>query len=62
MLLVLPQERDQSANDYINFLSMILNKGMFEGKKILSEASVAEMQKPQFTTLPVKYIPKETEA
>ena len=50
-----------SANDYINFLSMLLNKGMFEGKKILSEEAIAEMQKPQFTGLPIKYSPKETE-
>ena len=50
-----------SANDYINFLSMILNGGKFEGKQILSEASIAEMEKPQFTTLPVKYSPKETQ-
>ena len=50
-----------SANDYMNFLSMLLNKGLFEGKQILSEASIAEMQKPQFTTLPVKYVPKETQ-
>ena len=50
-----------SANDYMNFLSMLLNKGMFEGKQILSEASIAEMQKPQFTTLPVKFVPKETQ-
>lgn len=50
-----------TANDYINFLSMLLNKGMFEGKKILSEEAIAEMQKPQFTGLPLKYIPKETE-
>lgn len=49
-----------TANDYINFLSMLLNKGVFEGKQILSEASIAEMQKPQFAGLPVKYSPKET--
>jgi CubicO group peptidase (beta-lactamase class C family) len=50
-----------SANDYINFLSMLLNKGMFEGKQILSETAIAEMQKPQFAGLPMKYSPKETE-
>ena len=49
-----------TANDYINFLSMLLNKGLFEGKQILSEASIAEMQKPQFAGLPVRYIPEET--
>jgi CubicO group peptidase (beta-lactamase class C family) len=50
-----------TANDYMNFLSMILNKGMFEGKRILSEQSIAEMQKPQFTNLPIKFTPKVAE-
>lgn len=47
-----------TANDYINFLSMLLNKGVFGDKKILSEASVEELEKAQFATLPVKYAPK----
>ena len=50
-----------SANDYINFMTMILNKGTFEGKKILSEESVAEMLKVQVTDIPVKWIPKGIE-
>lgn len=50
-----------TANDYINFLSMILNKGVFEGKQILSAKAIEEMQKPQFTNLPVKYAPKAAE-
>jgi len=50
-----------TANDYMNFLSMILNKGMFEGKRILSEKAIEEMQKPQFTSLPVKFTPKVAE-
>ncbi|MBX2920969.1 MAG: beta-lactamase family protein [Chitinophagaceae bacterium] len=50
-----------SANDYINFLAMILNNGMFEGKQIISEKSVAEMCRAQFTELPVKFTPKGTE-
>jgi CubicO group peptidase (beta-lactamase class C family) len=48
-----------TANDYINFLAMILNKGTFEGKKVLSEKSVAELEIIQFPRLPVKYMPKE---
>jgi CubicO group peptidase (beta-lactamase class C family) len=48
-----------TANDYINFLAMILNKGTFEGKKVLSEKSVEEMETLQFVKLPVKYVPKE---
>jgi CubicO group peptidase (beta-lactamase class C family) len=46
-----------SANDYISFLSMILNKGMFEGKRILSEKAIAEMQKKQTGAAAVKYAP-----
>ena len=46
-----------TANDYINFLIMILNKGMFEGKRILSEKSIAEMQKVQTGTAVIKYQP-----
>jgi CubicO group peptidase (beta-lactamase class C family) len=49
-----------TATDMINFLTMILNKGMFENKRILSEASIAEMQKAQFTDKPVKYAPEST--
>ncbi len=48
-----------TANDYINFLGMLLNKGNFEGKKVLSEKSVAELETIQFPRLPVKYMPKE---
>lgn len=47
-----------TANDYMNFLLMLMNKGMFEGKRILSEESVAEMQKIQVVDLPVKFMPK----
>jgi CubicO group peptidase (beta-lactamase class C family) len=47
-----------TANDYINFLVMLLNKGTFEGKKVLSEKAVEEMQTAQFASLPVRYTPK----
>ena len=50
-----------NAEDYMNFLSMILNKGMFKGKRILSEASINEMQKEQITLDMVKYTPKVAE-
>jgi CubicO group peptidase (beta-lactamase class C family) len=33
-----------SANDYLNFLVMILNDGKFNGKQILSKASIIKMQ------------------
>lgn len=47
-----------TANDYMNFLSMILNKGMFNGKKILSEKAIADMQTTQTTAPMIKYAPK----
>ena len=50
-----------TANDYMNFLIMILNKGVFEGKRILSEEAIAEMQKNHFPGLPVKFTPKAAE-
>ncbi len=50
-----------TANDYINFLAMLLNKGDFMGKKVLSEKSVQELETIQFGQLPVKYVPKEAE-
>jgi len=46
-----------TANDYVNFLTMLLNKGMFEGKRILSEKAVQEMETAQFANLPVRYMP-----
>jgi len=50
-----------SALDYMNFLIMILNKGVFEGKRVLSEESIGEMQKNHFPGLPVKFTPKVAE-
>ena len=46
-----------SAVEYTNFLSMLLNKGMFNGKQILTEASIAEMTKLQTGTALNKYTP-----
>jgi len=46
-----------TAADYINFLSMLLNKGKFNGKQILSEASVAELMKIQTGTALNKFTP-----
>lgn len=50
-----------TANDYMNFLIMLLNKGEFQGKRVLSEKSVEEMETAQFSQLPVKYLPKQAE-
>ncbi|MEN8768214.1 MAG: serine hydrolase domain-containing protein [Candidatus Arcticimaribacter sp.] len=36
-----------STEDYLHFCQMILNKGSYKGKRILSEASVLEMTKNQ---------------
>lgn len=61
-LYINPSAGAQStANDYMNFLVMLLNNGMFEGKRIMSEKSIQEMEKAQFADLPVKYTPKGTE-
>ncbi len=46
-----------SAQDYMNFLSMILNKGMFNGKRILSEQAIQTMQQTQTTAAMIKYTP-----
>lgn len=46
-----------TASDYMNFLVMILNKGSFNGKRILSESSVAEMQKTVINQNMIKYTP-----
>ncbi len=50
-----------TANDYMNFLSMILNKGIYNGKRILSEQSIALMQTSQTTIPMIKYAPKVAE-
>jgi len=47
-----------TANDYINFLTMLMDKGMYEGKRVLSEKAVEEMEKAQFGGLPVRSVPK----
>ncbi|HVU56627.1 MAG TPA: serine hydrolase domain-containing protein [Puia sp.] len=38
-----------TPEDYLNFLTMILHKGLFNGARILSEKSVAEMQVDRIT-------------
>ncbi len=48
-----------TANDYINFLGMLLSKGVFEGKTVLTEKSITEMETVQFAAVSVKYLPKE---
>lgn len=50
-----------TALDYTNFMTMILDKGMFMGKRVLSEASIKEMQTVQTANVPKKYVPKVAE-
>lgn len=50
-----------SASDYMNFLSMILNKGMFNGKQVLSENAIIAMQTVRTTPSMIKYNPKTAE-
>jgi CubicO group peptidase (beta-lactamase class C family) len=48
--VVLPAGGASSTpEDYLHFLVMVLNKGMFDGQRILSERSVAEMQADRIT-------------
>jgi len=49
-----------TPEDYIHFLTMILNKGIFNGKRILSEKSIAMMQVNRITRdVSVAYTPAE---
>ncbi len=49
-----------TPEDYLNFLVMILNKGVFNGKRVLSEQSVADMQVNHITKdVKVAYSPAE---
>jgi CubicO group peptidase (beta-lactamase class C family) len=48
-----------TANDYMNFLAMLLNKGLHNGKQILSAKSVDELLALQTKNIPVTYAPKE---
>lgn len=49
-----------TPEDYMNFLVMILNKGTFKGKRVLSEKSIAEMQVNRITKdVKIAYSPAE---
>lgn len=47
-----------SALDYINFMTMIMNKGVVNGKKVLSEKAIADMETIQTTPALIKYAPE----
>ncbi|HEU4472446.1 MAG TPA: serine hydrolase [Flavisolibacter sp.] len=50
-----------SADEFMNFLQMLLNKGQFKGQPFLTEASVQELRKLQTTPALIKYAPKGAE-
>ncbi len=50
-----------TAGDYMNFLVMLLNKGEFNGKRILSEKSIAAMNTIRTNSAIIKYAPKVAE-
>jgi CubicO group peptidase (beta-lactamase class C family) len=50
-----------TAEDYSKFMVMMLNKGNYHGKQILSEESVNEMMKAQTFPEFIKYAPKSAE-
>jgi CubicO group peptidase (beta-lactamase class C family) len=50
-----------TADDYMKFLVMLMNKGKYNGKQILTEESVDEMMKIQTANVPKRYTPKAAE-
>lgn len=50
-----------TADDYMNFMVMLMNNGIFKGQRILSESSVAAMLQMQTHTDLIKYAPKSAE-
>jgi serine-type D-Ala-D-Ala carboxypeptidase/endopeptidase len=47
-----------SVDDYANFAQMILNRGVFDGRRILSESAVAQMRKDWRGSAPIVYSPR----
>jgi CubicO group peptidase (beta-lactamase class C family) len=50
---------ESTASDYLQFLIMILQNGMYDGKQILKKESVAAMQKSFSAGKEIKYSPEE---
>jgi CubicO group peptidase (beta-lactamase class C family) len=50
-----------SPEDYMHFLIMMMNKGTYQGRRVLSEAAVNEMLKIQTSRGQIKYAPKAAE-
>ena len=47
-----------TPDDFMQFLGMMLNKGKYKGKQVLSEASINELMKVGTKTELIKYAPK----
>ena len=50
-----------TADDYMKFLVMLLNKGKYNGVQILSEASVDQLMQTQTKPEMIRYAPKAAE-
>jgi len=50
-----------TADDYMKFLTMLLNKGNYKGKQIITEESVEALMQIQTTNDQIKYAPKSAE-
>jgi CubicO group peptidase (beta-lactamase class C family) len=50
-----------TADDYMRFLAMILNKGKYKGQQLLSEKAINDLMTIQTTTPKIKYAPKAAE-
>lgn len=50
-----------TAEDYMKFLNMLLNKGLYKGKRILSENAIEQMKGVQDNPGQIKYAPKAAE-
>lgn len=46
-----------TAADYMNFIQMILNQGVLNGKRVLTVAAIEEMQRSQTTGLRIEHTP-----
>ena len=51
-----------SAEDYLHFLIMLMNKGVYQGRRVLSENAVNEMLTLQTRLEQIRYAPKGTES
>src|SRR5258706_13841547 len=50
-----------TADDYMRFLVMLMNKGKYNGQQILSEDAVDQMMQVQDKPEQIKYAPKAAE-